>query len=267
MILSALPYGLCALAGAIVAAWVVTRLGKSRRRTLQKTLAERELALLDARAEGQRAKELATLDTKRESVLAMAMGRLKAAEERNAQLESGLLAERKRHKTEVAMLTVAATESRLVARKAAETARKAAAHLNRLESVTPATQTIQAHEPKSYGSGEAHTVSVVDQATVEARRDAIARMSHRDSALLSRLRSSNETRSQQRIGLKSIKGISPALERRLKSVGIHRVEQLANLSDSEADALDRQLAGTAGSGRSAALQDDARKLLEQRPPG
>ena len=79
-----------------------------------------------------------------------------------------------------------------MARKAADIAKTATLHLRRIEEASPVTQTIEAPEPKSYGTGDPVTVSVVDQGRLDGSAEAIAQVSNRDSARLTRLHSSNE---------------------------------------------------------------------------
>ena len=155
-----------------------------------------------------------------------------------------------------------------MARRGVALARRAAVRLGRLESAVPAVQTIVTHAPKSYGAGGVHAVRVVDRASAQARRDAVSRVSNRDSARLARLAPSNEVRRPEPDDLpddlKIGDGISPAAERRLREAGIHRIDQLANLSDAEADALDRELRRRHGVPLAAGWQHGARELLEGR---
>ena len=195
----------------------------------------------------------------------MAVERASLAEARARAARDALATQQRVHFRELAALRLGVEESRAVARRATALARRAAARLERLEAVTPAVQTIVAREPKSYGAGGVHTVRVVDQASAEARRDAVSRVSNRDSARLARLAPSNEARRPEPDDLKVIAGISPAVERRLREAGIHRIDQLANLSDAEADALDRELRRRHGVPLGTGWQHGARELLGRRP--
>ena len=256
---------LVALGGAVGGVWVGVRLARSRRRELSRRLAERELALLDARAETDRATRVAALEGRRGAALRLALKRQGLAEARARAAAAALEALRRSHYREMAALRLSAAESRDVARRAAALARGATAHLKRLEAAAPAVQTIVAHEPKSYGVGGVHTVRVVDQSSADARRDAVSRVSNRDSARFARLAPSNEPRRAEPDDLKVIDGISPAVERRLREAGIQRIDQLANLSDAEADALDRELRRRHGVPLSTGWQHGARELLGRRP--
>ena len=261
-LLLAVPLALACLA---FGGWAGSALARRRSRTLSRALAERELALLDARREVADARRAAALEGRRGAALHLALKRTGVAQARVRTLERALDAERRRHFRESAGLRLRAVESRGVARRAAALARRATSHLRRLELATPGVQTIVAREPKSYGAGDVHTVRVVDQASVEARRDAVSRVSNRDSARLSRLAPSNEARRVEADDLKVIDGISPAVESRLREAGIQRVDQLAELSDAEADALDRELRRRHGVPLGTTWQRGARAHLARRP--
>ena len=261
-LVAAVSVGLgCLAAGASVGA----ALSRRRRRALSRSLAERELALLDARAAATRAERAAALEGRRGAALRLALKRLSIAEARARATEDRLETERRRHFRELAALRVRAEESRGVARRAAALARNATAHLKRLEATAPGVQTIVAREPKSYGAGGVHTVRVVDQASADARRDAVSRVTNRDSARLARLAPSNETRSPRPHDLGAVEGVSPAVERRLREAGIDRVDRLATLSDAEADALDRALGRRGGAPLAGRLRHGARAPLGRRP--
>ena len=152
-----------------------------------------------------------------------------------------------------------------MARRGAALARRAAVRLRHLESTAPAVQTIVTRAPKSYGGCGVRTVRVVDRASAQARRDAVSRVSNRDSARLARLAPSNEARRPEPDDPKLIDGVSPAAERRLRAAGIPRIDRLANLSDAEADALDRELRRRRGVPLATGRQHGARELLEGRP--
>ena len=245
--------------------WVGTALSRRRRRALSRSLAERELALLDARTALSRAERGAALEHRRGAALRLALKRLGLAESRVREAEATLRGRERLHFRQLAAARLEAEESKRVARRAAALARAATVHLKRLEATVPGVQTIVAREPKSYGAGDVHTVRVVDQASVDVRRDAVSRVTNRDSARLARLAPSNEARRARSEDLKVIDGISPAVERRLHEAGIHRVDQLANLSDAEADALDRELRRRHGVPLGTGWQHGARELLERRP--
>lgn len=219
-----------------IGAFIASRLARRTRRTLERDLARRELDLLDARAIA-RADGDGPQDRSR-AVLELALRKLQLAQHRIARLDGVLNAQERRHESRLRTLAADAGRARRQARSAVRIARTAAAHLKRLEAASKVTQTITARDPKSYGAGDAHTVSVVDQQTLEARRQVAARVSHRDSARLATLRPSNESAARMPATLHAIEGMTDTLARRLQAAGIRDAEQLAALSDHEADALD-----------------------------
>jgi len=228
---------LAAVAGTAIGAFVATRLARRQRRTLERELARRELDLLDARA-GARA----PVDERRaRSVLELALRRLRIAQHRIVRLDGVLSAQERHHESRQQALRADVSRARRQARSAVRIARTAAAHLQRLEAASRVTQTITARDPKSYGSGDAHTVRVVDQQTLAARHEVAAPVSHRDSARLATLRPSNESAAAAPATLHAIEGMTEALARRLQAAGIQDADHLATLSDDEADALDRGL--------------------------
>ena len=254
-----------ALACLALGAWAGASVSSGRRRTLATRLADRELALLDARTAVARAERAAALEGRRGAALRLALERLGIARAGVHDAREALESERRARYRESAALRLEREQARDVARRATALARRATSELRRLETSAPAVQTIVAHEPKSYGAGGVHTVRVVDQASTDARRDAVSRMTNRDSARLARLAPSNEARRARPDDLKAIDGISPAVERRLREAGIHRIDQLADLSDAEADALDRELRRRHGVPLASGWQHGARELLGRRP--
>jgi predicted flap endonuclease-1-like 5' DNA nuclease len=65
-------------------------------------------------------------------------------------------------------------------------------------------------------------------------------------------------------GLRSISGIGPKLERTLAALGVHSVEQLADLTDAEVDALDAALGEFRGRMRREDWVGQARQLQRGR---
>jgi len=221
------------------------------RRTLQRTLAERELELLEARADAARLGKVLTETPRRERVLRFALARLSAARAR----------ERARF-VEVSRLRLSLAESTARNRQIMRLATRATSRVRELEAVAGATGTITTRAAKSYGNGEAVTVSVVDHETPEARRDGVASVPHIDRARLARLAPSNEARCPGDLDvvpgeLSAIDGLAEDDEHRLAEHGIRRLEQLASLTENELDSL---IAATDGR----RLIGDARALLERR---
>ncbi len=128
----------------------------------------------------------------REKLLSLALGKFQQLNQENMQLRQREEALGKKHFIELSNMRMRAVSAHETAKKAAAIAKKATSHLQRIEKASPVTQTIEAHHPKSYGSGEPVTVSVVDQASVDRAADAIVQVTNRDSVRLKNLSSSNE---------------------------------------------------------------------------
>lgn len=168
------------------------RRGRSvRRQCLRETNAQ-SLELLDAKASLSSLEHYASQQERKDKLLKMTLRKLQQANARNQEMNDTLATLKNQHYSEMARLRLEAVESHEKAVKAANMARQATAHLQRLEQASPVTQTIEAPEPKSYGTGDAVTVSVVDQARLDTPDDAPIPVSNRDSARLTRLSSSNE---------------------------------------------------------------------------
>lgn len=163
-----------------------------KRRVLQQ-LNIQSLELLDAKSSLSSIAHRDSEQSRRERLLALTMRKLQQSNARIRQLSKQVETQSKKHYIEVAQLKLKEVECRENAQRSEQLAKQAVAHLIRLEKASPVTQTIEAPAPKSYGAGEAVTVSVVDQPRRDQSRDAVSTMSNRDSTLLSKMRSSNET--------------------------------------------------------------------------
>ncbi len=210
--------------------------GKSarrQRRKLQQELNQQSLAYLDIKSALTALEKRRDQFDRKDRLLKHSLEKLSAAEKEKATFDAALRAQERKHYTESTRLQVAAAEARQQATRAADIAGSATRQLKRLEKLSINTQTIHAPEPKSYGLGDHVKVSVVDQHVPSVTKETVSRVSNRDSAKLTRLHSSNEERRYQNDSLQAINGIGPALERTLNQAGIHRIEQLANITDRE----------------------------------
>lgn len=168
------------------------RRARSVKRQAQRERNAQALELLDARASLHSLEHYASQQERKDKLLKMTLRKLQEANARCKEADSQLAAQKRQHYSETSRLRLDAVKSHETAVLAADIARKATAHLERLEQASPAIQTIKAPEPKSYGTGDAVTVSVVDQARSDTPDDAVIPVSNRDSARLTKLRSSNE---------------------------------------------------------------------------
>ena len=233
------------------------RRARRTRRELQRALGARSLELLAARAEQTRLLGRLGRAPRRERLLRLVLVRLREAR-----------AEERRCFIENAVLRLQAVEAAERARKAGALARRSAARVRELEleAAASATGTITTRAAKSYGNGEAVTVSVVDHETPEARLDGASRVPHRERARFARLTSSNETRRPGAGELGLIEGLAIADEHRLNDLGIHDLEQLARLSEGEQRRLHRRIVASLGPRPLGDWIGDARALLESRAP-
>jgi len=241
---------------------------RSRRelQTLQLEMNRCNLDLLDSRAEAAALARAHAQQPRKDRLLVFVMKRLKRLEKQQIEHERTLSSEKNRQFARVARLQLALIEAREKGQRARALATRAMAHLRRLEGQLPETQTIRCPTPKSYGSGEAVTVSVVDQRNEDAKKDSVTRVSNRDSARLTRLRSSNEGHRYEQDNLQAIQGIDDKTERSLNSAGIHRFDQLANLSKEDMDQLRQTLEEEDAKQPSSEWVGDARELLRQKLP-
>lgn len=186
------PSLIAAVACLLVGYALGCRRARSVRRRVLREMNAQSIELLDARSSLSKLENYASRQQRRDRLLKMTLRKLQEANASCQQLSDKFDAEKKLHYSETSRLRLQVVESHEKAVKATEIAHRVAAHLQRLEKASPITQTIEAPEPKSYGCGEPVTVSVVDQARLETPSDAIMPVSNRDSARLTRMRSSNE---------------------------------------------------------------------------
>lgn len=187
-----LPTLLASLVCLLIGFALGSRRGRSARRRALRDLNAQSIELLDARSSLHRLENYAAQQQRRDRLLKMTLRKLQEARASTGQVEQLLEQEKRQNYTRVSRLRLDLVEAREAAERFEGIARQATAHLQRLEKASPVTQTIEAPEPKSYGTGEPVTVSVVDQARLDTPSDAVMPVSNRDSARLTRLRSSNE---------------------------------------------------------------------------
>ena len=185
-------YTLLLLGGALVGYFFATRHARRMKKRVVQQMNVQSLELLDAKASISQLKEHAASQSRKDNLLKLTLTRLQKTNRTIGLLQRHREVADKKHFRELSNMRMRAVEARETAQKAATIARKAMLHLKRLEKASPVTQTIEAPEPKSYGKSEPVTVSVVDQARLDGSAEAVAQVSNRDSARLTKLRSSNE---------------------------------------------------------------------------
>ncbi len=257
----------CLISGLLIGFLLGSRRSRRSRRELLKTVNATNLELLDVKTERNQLIRREGQNIRKDKLLRLSLQRLQQANSQITRLTGTVRTQERHHYILKSRLRLGIVEAREQTKRAATIAARATSHLRRLESASPVTQTITTPPPKSYGHGETVTVSVVDQHSPDVRRDAVTRVSNRDSVRLTRLQSSNEGHRNGCEDLQAIDGICPALEQTLNDAGIHRLEQLANLSDSELHALNQVVVEIHGREPSTDWKGDARQLLREHLPG
>ena len=240
---------------------------RKQKRELQRALNQQSLDMLDVKSEHANLSKSIGQVERKDRLLKLTLTQLADANARVQTLQKKLDGLEKQHYIKLLRLRLVATQSVVKARRARKIAAIATGHAKRLEAALPNTQTINAPPPKSYGQAAAVPVRVVDRHSPDAIQDSMARVSHRDSSRFSRLRSSNEEKRFNSANLQAIDGIDRSVEKKLNQAGIHRVEQLANMSDSDLAAL-RTVVGktdedSTTENYTAAWKGGAKRLLTQ----
>lgn len=185
-------YGVMLAAGLLIGYVVGAKRARRVKKRVQLELNVQSLELLDAKSSLNSMLNYLSQHQRKDRLLNLSLRKLQQAQSQVNVLSNSLSVKDNKHFIEQSRLKLQAAEAREVAVKAAAIARKATIHLKRLEEASPATQTIEAPEPKSYGCGDPVTVSVVDQAKLDIANDTVNAVTNRDSARLSKLHSSNE---------------------------------------------------------------------------
>jgi len=253
---------------------VGSRHSRKQQREMLRDYNQQSLDMLDVKTEHAKLSKFLGQSKRKDRLLKLTLKQLKEANQATKLLQGRLANIEKQHYIKSSRLRLLATHATAKARTATTRARKAttlATHatsrIKQLEKNLPSAQTINAPPPKSYGQAASVPVRVVDQHPPETQHNSVTRVSNRDSARFTRMRPSNEEQRFNSANLQAIEGIGPSVEKKLNQVGIHRVEQLANMSDSDLLALsvvfdandikDNQLNYTA------AWKGGARRLLGQ----
>ncbi len=228
---------LCVVAALTLGYFLGSRRSWYARRGLQRALNKQGLELLDVQSDRRKLQKLVGQSSRKDKLVRLSLKRLSKAE-RNAKLLSLKMTHmEKRHFIQTSRMRLATAQSKERTRRAVLIASQARNHLKRIEQASPVTQTINAPPPKSYGQAAAVPVRVVDQHMPDVQQDAIMRVSNRDSVRLTRLHSSNES---SRFLVDKLNAMQPParnIEQKLNNAGFTRVEQLAQLSDSDISAL------------------------------
>jgi len=210
-----------------------SRRSRSHRRELQKELNSKSIEALESKAELNKVVKYLGKGQRKDKLLKLTLNKLQKSEDRAEMLARRLEHVEKQHYIKTSRLRLVATHASDKAKRATEIADKASSRLKQIEKYLPASQTINAPPPKSYGQANSVPVKVVDQMVPEQKTESVARMSNWDKLRFKRMRSSNEGKLKHKQGLQAINGLTPKHEQKLNAAGIHHINQLALLSESD----------------------------------
>jgi sulfite reductase alpha subunit-like flavoprotein len=142
---SVLPYAPFAILG-ILCLLIGFALGARRSRAVKRRvlrdLNSQSLELLDTRTSLQCLEHYASQQERKDRLLVLTLKKLQQAEARCRQLDSAYAKQKRKHYVDMSRLRLEAVESRELAVKAAQIARRATARLQRVEQASPGTQSI-----------------------------------------------------------------------------------------------------------------------------
>ncbi len=213
--------------------WLGSKRANKKRRRLQRDINQKNLEALELKSSVSKTSKYLAQSARKDRLLKMSLRKSSTLEKANKKLMAQLAKQEKQHFIEQSQLKLISTQANHQAQQALSVANRASRQVQLLESMIPTTQTIQAPPAKSYGQANTVQVKVVDQHPPSIQNDAVSRVSNRDSAMLAKLRSSNEERRSLSDNLQAIDSINPQIERKLNKAGVYRVEQLANMPDAE----------------------------------
>ena len=171
----------CLLIGYVIG----NRRNKRLRRQLQREHNEQSLALLEAKAKYERVQKAADQQVRKDRLLAMALKKLKLANQRVAELTTTIQSQEKRHFMSLSRLRLNAVDANEKAVKAADIARQAMTHLRQAKENSSSASSAQTRNP----------ARMVEQNSADTRLDAVAKVAKRRSSSLTRIRSRNNTAS------------------------------------------------------------------------
>lgn len=194
---SLVPNNLLWLAMYIVLALVIgyfvgSRYSRKQTKDMLRDYNQQSLDMLDVKSDHAKLTKFLGQSQRKDRLLKLTLKQLKDANQRADLLQKRLGHVEKQHYIKESRLRLLATHASEKARRATLIATRATKHLQQLEKQLPPKQTINAPPPKSYGQAAAVAVQVVDQHSPETQQDSVMRVSNRDSARFSRMRSSNE---------------------------------------------------------------------------
>ena len=241
--LDAIP-ALVLLAGvlaALVSGWLIgSAQSRKTTRRLQRDLDRQRLENLDLSAELISIERHEERSKRQQRLIRLVLRKLKRAERTAADLSDASQVQQRQHHLHISRLKLDLAEARERGRAAAALARRATTRVKRLEGLTSRPAVLTQHERlagkhagRRHGSAPVRT----DQTTEPKRRSApiepLVRGMSQDTTRLGSLPAGSTLERTGTDNLQAIHGIDPRVEKSLNAAGIHRVEQLASLTESE----------------------------------
>lgn len=180
-----LPIFATAVVCLIIGYVIGNRRNKRLRRQLQREHNEQSLALLEAKAKYERVQKAADQQERKDRLLAMALKKLKLANQRVADLTTTIQSQEKRHFMSLSRLRLDAVDANEKAVKAADIARQAMTHLRQAKQDSSSVSSAQTR----------NGARMVEQNGADTRLDAVAQVAKRRSSSLASIRSRNNTAS------------------------------------------------------------------------
>lgn len=263
----------------VIGYFVGARHSRKQQREMLRDFNQQSLDMLDVKSDHSKLSKLLGQSERKDRVLKLTLKQLKSAKQHAALMERKLSHAEKNHYIKASRLRLLASHSTQKAKTASARANKATAkakqatalaikatnHIKQLEKRLPPLAAERKTSAQTYTQTNKSTVSAFERQRTEPPLEAITSVSRSDSARFTRFRPSNEGQRFNSANLQAIDGISPTVEKKLNQAGIHRVEQLANMSDSDLAALSIFVTGKnhTPDSYSADWKGDAQRLLRR----
>lgn len=264
----------------VIGYFVGARHSRKQQKEMLKDFNKQSLAMLDVKSNHSKLSKLLGQSERKDRVLKLTLKQLKEAKQHAALMERKLKHAEKSHYIKTSRLRLLTSHSTQKAKAATNRAVKATAkakqataiavkatnYVKQLEKQLPQRQASKRTASTPYSHAAAAKVRPIERPRANHSMDSIAQVSSRNSAKLSQLRPSNNSGYRfNSSNLQAIDGISPSVEKKLNQAGIHRVEQLATMSDSDLAALSIFVTGKNHSpdSYSSDWKGDAQRLLRR----
>ncbi len=248
-------------------------------RRLERDLNRQRLAALDRNAELLEIERQNERCERLERVMRLILARHEKVNTRAKKRNAALVAREKQHQVEVTSLELQVAKLEERCETVTTIARRVTMQLKRAENRVSTTE--QADTPALVSQEDVVLQESASRHYVEARRvgnryvdrdengsvsERVAYAPHRDSAAPMRPQANRDQRRLPTESLQVIRGIDMQTEQKLNAAGIHRVEQLATLSEVELADLRASMGLVNGHDHSRSWVGGARELMQTKVP-